>query len=105
MPYRHELPPATSPGGLIGRAVAAVGAAVLFVGAFFLGFVVLAVLIGIAALAGLALWLRLWWFGRQLRRAAERHGADGFAARSGRDGDVLEGEFIVVQERRRDADS
>ena len=59
---------------------------VALAGAFFFGLVVLAVAIGLGALAWLFVSLRLWWLGRQ--------------ARPVRDDEVIDAEYRVVSRDR-----
>lgn len=78
----------------VSRLVAAVLAALLLAGAFFLGVVVLAVLVGILFLSGLAIWLRSWW----LRRGK----APGIRVETPpvRPGQVIDAEYTVISRRR-----
>ncbi len=70
--------------------------AVVAVGAVLLGAVVLAFILGFAVIAGLILYVRLWWMRRQLRQ--RRPGPRG---RGGGDppGEIVEVEYTVVEER------
>ena len=70
---------------------ALLGLAVLVM-SFFLGIVVLAVLVGLALIGGSVLALRMWWLKRRLQREA---------ARQPDDATVVEGEYSVVERRRR----
>ena len=66
---------------------------VLFaVGAVLVGAVVLSFFIGFAVLAGLVVFIRLWWLRRRMERAA------GPASRN-RPGEIVEVEYTVVKER------
>lgn len=71
--------------------LAVVMTAVVAIGAIFLGAIVLTFLIGLAVIAGLVLYIRLWW----LRR---RQGPRGPAA-PGRPTEIVEVEYTVVEER------
>lgn len=69
--------------------IALVVAAVVAVGAVFLGAILLSLFLGLAVIAGLVLYIRLWW----LRRRSVRRPA------SGRQGEFVEVEYTVVNER------
>ena len=70
--------------------------AVVAVGAVLLGAVVLAFILGFAVIAGLILYVRLWWMRRQLRQRRpgprERGGGEP-------PGEIVEVEYTVVEER------
>ena len=70
--------------------------AIVTVGAILLGAVVLAFIVGFAVIAGLVLYIRLWWMRRQLRQ--RRSGPRG---RGGGEppGEIVEVEYTVVEER------
>ena len=70
-----------------------------------LGFVVLAVAFGLLLLAVLVLLARFWWIKRKILRAARaaRHEADGATAAKPESGTtVLEGEYRVIREHKRE---
>ena len=69
------------------NALALLTAAILLIVGFMFSLVVLAVI----AVLGLAVWGYLWWKTRQLRRAMQEHAPDG---------QVIDGEAIVVDEYR-----
>ena len=71
--------------------VALVVAAIVAVGAVFLGAILLSLFLGLAVIVGIVLYVRLWWLGRSLSKRAERKGA--------RSGDFVEVEYTVVEER------
>lgn len=68
---------------------------ILLIGALVIGAVVLSVVVGIALVAGIVLYARVWWLRRKLGRSA-RSGTRG--ARSSRP-DTIEVEYTVVDER------
>jgi len=66
-------------------------AAVVAVGAIFLGAILLSLFFGFALIAGIVLYIRLWWLRRSLgKRAGER---------SMQSGEFVEVEYTVVNER------
>ena len=78
--------------------------AVVAVGAILLGAVVLAFILGFAVIAGLVLYIRLWWMRRQLRhrRSGPRGQGRGQGRGGGRGeppGEIVEVEYTVVEER------
>jgi len=62
---------------------------VVLIGAVLMGAVILAIALGLAVVLGLIVYVRVWW----LRRKFER------AGRTGREGEVLEVEYTVVDEQ------
>ncbi len=70
--------------------------AIVTVGAILLGAVVLAFIVGFAVIAGLVLYIRLWWMRRQLRQ--RRSGPRG-RGREEPPGEIVEVEYTVVEER------
>ena len=86
----------------VSRILAGILAVVALVAAFFFGFVVLILAVGLGILAWLLLTLRMWW----LRRRWARHGpgvqahSDGWADRdSAREGELIEADYEVVTRR------
>jgi hypothetical protein len=76
-----------------------VGGIVLVV-AIFMGAIVLLVVFGLALIAGIAIWMRLWWLQRKMLKARAGHpGAE--ARRRGETGQVIEVEYTVVDEQRK----
>ncbi len=71
--------------------VALVVAAIVAVGAVFLGAILLSLFLGLAVIVGIVLYVRLWWLGRSLSKRAEHQGA--------RSGEFVEVEYTVVEER------
>lgn len=86
----------------IAQVVTFLVAGLVLIGAVFMGFVILAVLLGLAFVLGLIFWVRLWWFRRKLRRAADDgqgRRPDTGRVRGMRTGRVIEVEYEVVEER------
>jgi uncharacterized protein (DUF58 family) len=71
--------------------VALVVAAVVAVGAVFLGAILLSLFLGLALVAGVVLYIRLWWLRRSLGKQAKE--------RPARSGEIVEVEYTVVDER------
>ena len=71
--------------------VALVVAAVMAVGAVFLGAILLSLFLGLALIAGIVLYIRLWWLRRGLSKRTERQPT--------RSGEVVEVEYTVIEER------
>jgi uncharacterized iron-regulated membrane protein len=82
------------------KVLSLIAAGVVLVGAFFIGAVILAVVLGVAVVAGVALALRVWWIKRKLDRA--RPPADAPAA--GAQGTLIDAEYRVLEERNEQAD-
>lgn len=98
MPY-YINPPPVNP---LTRIIAAIVAAFALAGAFIIGTAALLVIAAIGAVAGLALWLRVAWIKRQLRKRGVDFGAQ--ARTQAQPGDTIDAEYTVisVEERRRD---
>ena len=79
------------PGNPLLQFFALVVAAVVAIGAVFLGAILLSLFLGLAVIAGLVLYIRLWW----LRRRVGRPSSGGRA----RPGEFVEVEYTVVEER------
>lgn len=62
--------------------------------AVLMGAVILAFALGVAIVAGIFFWIRIWWLTRKIRR--------GQARKPGADGRVIEVEYTVVDERERE---
>ena len=71
--------------------IALVVAVIVAVGAVFLGAILLSLFLGFALIAGIVLYVRLWW----LRRSLGKRAGDG----SPQSGDFVEVEYTVVNER------
>ena len=70
--------------------------AIVTVGAILLGAVVLAFIVGFAVIAGLVLYIRLWWLRRQHQRRRSRPRGRGGGEPPG---EIVEVEYTVVEER------
>jgi len=95
---RHFLAsPTPSPAS---RILAAVLAALVLVGAFFFGMVVLALVLGLGFLLWLLLTLRVWWLRRQWAAKSPPAPHGGAAAPPGgagnNSGDVIEADYEVI---------
>ncbi len=69
-----------------------------------LGVVVLAVLLGLAAIGAVILAVRIWWFRRQLRQAAQHFEEEEGRREHGKGpsgGRVIEGEYTRQDEKKR----
>jgi len=71
--------------------VALIVAAIVAIGAVFLGAILLSLFLGFALIAGLVLYIRVWWLRRSLGKRAE--------GRSTQSGEFVEVEYTVVDER------
>jgi small-conductance mechanosensitive channel len=74
---------------------------VVLIGALVMGAVVLSLVFGLALIAGVVIWIRIWWIRRKILKAAARTGADRGAegATGASAGRVIEVEYTVVDER------
>lgn len=79
------------PSNPILQVFALIGAVVFAVGAIFIGAIFLSFFLGLAVIAGLVLYIRLWWLRRKARTAPPRG--------QRRTGDYVEVEYTVVRER------
>ena len=99
---RYLGPPPMNP---LSRLIAAVVGVLVLAGAFFFGLLVLAVVVGLGALAWLFFRIRMWWLRRTLAgQAAGQHQAGGPGKQHGqgsesREGDVIDAEYTVVSRR------
>jgi len=83
----------------LSRILAGLLGVLALVGAFFFGLVVLAVAIGLGALAWLFVALRMWWLRRRWQGQSEPGGAPGPArpgASAQRETDVIDADYEVV---------
>lgn len=65
--------------------------AVLLIGALLMGAVILSLAIGVAAILGLVVFVRVWWLNRKLDKQGR--------SKRGKDDDLIEVEYTVVEER------
>jgi len=86
----------------VSRVLAGLVAVLAVIGAFFFGFFVLVLALGIGALLWVALALRMWWLRRQLAAAFPDRGP-GSAGKpgntAGRQRDVIDADYEVVSRR------
>ncbi len=75
------------------RVLAAIGALVLAGIALVLGAMVFLTFLGLAVIAALLVWVRLWWIRRQLRRQARQGRGPGPRRKGRTQGRVIEGEY------------
>ena len=97
MPYYLNPPPL----GPLVRIVTGIVAALALVGLFMVGMVALAVVAGVVLVAGLAIWLRVVWIKRKLRKSGidlDSHIRDSGARQSNVSGQVIEAEYTVISE-------
>ncbi|MEE4218369.1 MAG: hypothetical protein V2I48_12220 [Xanthomonadales bacterium] len=50
----------------LSRLLAAIVGALLLAGAFFFGFIILLAILAVGLIAGLVIWLRVWWIKRKI---------------------------------------
>jgi Flp pilus assembly protein TadB len=72
--------------------LALLAAGIFAVGAVLLGAVLLSLFLGVAVIAGLVLYIRLWWLRRKLQKR-------GTKSENHRPGEFVEVEYTVVRER------
>ena len=96
MPYYISPPPQ----GPLARIVTAIVAVFALVGAFMIGIAAFLVVGAIALIVGLAIWLRVIWIKRQLRKSGVDLGANSHNERSsaGEAGRVIDAEYTVVSD-------
>ena len=90
------------PQGPLTRIVAGIIAVLMLIGGFMIGMVALLVIAGVGLIAGIAIWLRVVWIKRQLRK----NGVDldaglnpSAAPTTKESGQVIEAEYTVISER------
>ena len=89
-------PPPSNP---LSRILMALMGLLVLVGSFMLGLVALVVALSVGLLVAIAVWLRLAWIRRRLKREGVTAFNTDARARSA-DGDALEAEYTVVDSRR-----
>jgi hypothetical protein len=101
MPY-YLSPPPQNP---LARVIAGIVAILTVAGAFMIGMVALTVVAGVALIAGLAIWLRVVWIKRQLRKSGvdlgshiRSPGRSPGTRKPDVSGQVIEAEYTVVSE-------
>lgn len=72
---------------------------VLLIGALVIGAVVLSILVGIALIAGIVIYVRVWWLKRKLERSGRSGRGGGPGSRQSSRPDTIEVEYTVVEER------
>jgi membrane protein implicated in regulation of membrane protease activity len=81
----------------VGRVLAAAGAAAALVASFFLGALVFLTALGLFVVVAVGVAIRIWWLRRQFREQMESWEREQGASQ----GDVIEGEYRVVERRER----
>ena len=92
MPYYISPPPQ----GPLSRIIAAIVATFVLVGAFMIGMVALLVVAGIGLIAGIAIWLRVAWIKRKLRKSGVDLNFN--ADNPGASGQVIDAEYTVISD-------
>ena len=90
MPY-YISPPPQNP---LTRIIAGIVGAFVLIGTFMIGMVAFLVVAGVALIAGIALWLRIAWVKRRLKKSGVDLGA-GVNTRQ-ETGHVIDAEYTVV---------
>ena len=96
MEYRRLGPPPMNP---ITRILAGLFGLVALVGAFFFGFLILAVAVAVGIAAWIAIRMRIWWLRRRAGSGTQAGPAPGEPGRSDAGSSVIEGEYKVVSRR------
>lgn len=99
MPY-YISPPPQNP---ISRFIAGVVAVLAVAGAFMIGMVAFLVVAGVGLLAGIALWLRVAWIKRKLRKNGfdtSPVNGSGPSQPQSHQGQVIDAEYTVVSEKK-----
>jgi len=86
-------PPPQSP---LTRIITAIIAAFVLVGAFMIGMVALLVVAGVGAIAGLAIWIRVAWIKRKLRKSGVDLNPKMDTPRES--GHVIDAEYTVISD-------
>lgn len=98
----YLAPPPLNPAS---RILAGLLAVLALVGAFFFGMIVLALAVGLGALAWLVLTLRVWWLRRQWGNRGPGGGpgpAQGPGGAGERNGEVIDADYEVLSRREDD---
>ncbi len=99
MPY-YISPPPQNP---FMRFIAGIIAVLAVAGAFMIGMVALLVVIGVGLLAGIAIWLRVAWIKRKLKKHGFTIGANQQTTSQQNEthqGQIIDAEYTVVSERK-----
>jgi len=92
MPY-YISPPPQNP---LTRIITAIIAVFVLVGAFMIGMAALLVVAGVGLIAGIAIWLRVAWIKRKLRKSGVDFNAQ--ADISHKSGHVIDAEYTVISD-------
>lgn len=98
MPY-YISPPPQNP---LTRILAAIIAVFMLIGAFMIGMVALLVVAAIGVVAGLAIWIRVAWMKRQMRKNGINPDPFQTQTRASSEqvsGQVIEAEYTVISEK------
>ena len=98
MPYYISPPPQ----GPLTRVITAIIAIFALVGAFMIGFAALIVVVVVGLVAGIAIWLRVAWIKRRLRKEGVDLG--GAMKNQANSGHVIDAEYTVISEVEDQAD-
>lgn len=93
MPYYISPPPQ----GPLTRLITAIIAVFVLVGSFMIGMAALLVVAGVGLIAGIAIWLRVAWIKRQLRKSGVDLGAR--VDIPPESGHVIDAEYTVISDR------
>jgi hypothetical protein len=105
-PGGGRRPGSNGPPGLLARIFLTIMAVLLLAAAAFLGAIFFLAALGVFVAASTVLAVRIWWAKRQLEKAMGAGGPAGQGepppgqSRPRGSGDVIEGEYVVVDERR-----
>lgn len=90
------------PQGPLTRIIASIIAVFTLIGALMIGMVALLVVAGVGLIAGLAIWLRITWIKRQLRKSGATTGSrtgSSTVPPSQESRHVIDAEYTVISER------
>ena len=79
------------------KVITAIVAVIMLVGAFMIGMVALLVVAGLGLIAGIALWIRVAWIKRQLRKSGVDLGESMNSPQA--PGHVIEAEYTVISDQ------